>query len=75
MDEIHIRLRISNLEARMVMREIEIAALSREIGSPLTSSKRRAEATERRDTEHEQWWQIKTELEALRKAYPGFARH
>ena len=73
LDEIRIRMRISNLEARLAMREIEMAALSREIASPLTSSKRREEAAERRDAEHEDWWQIKTELDELRRAYPRLA--
>lgn len=75
MDEIRIRLRISNLEARLAMREIEIAALSREIASPLTSSKRREEATERRDAEHADLGRIKIELDELCRSYPRYARH
>ena len=47
------------------MREIEIAALGREIGSPLTSSKRRAEASERRNAEHGLAGSIKEELNEL----------
>ena len=75
MDEVRIRMRISNLEARLAMREIEIAALNREIGRPLTSSIRRAEATEQRDAEQADWWRIKAELDELRRLYPRFARH
>lgn len=75
MDEIRIRMRISNLEARLAMREIEIAALSREIANYLTSSKQRAEAIEYRDLEHADWWKIKAELDDLRRSFPRFARH
>ena len=57
------------------MHEIEIAALSREIGSPLTSTKRKEEASARRDAEIADLWQIKTDLEELRKSYPRLARH
>ena len=50
MDEIRLRMRVSRLEARLALLEIEAAALSREIASPLTSERRREEATECRDT-------------------------
>ena len=75
LDEIRIRLRISNLAARLAMHEIEIAALGREIDSHLTSFKRRVEAAIRRDAQHADWWQIKAELDELRRSYPRFARH
>jgi hypothetical protein len=41
MDEIQYRLRISKLEAKLPMRQIEATALPREIHSPLTSAPRR----------------------------------
>lgn len=68
-------MRLSNLEARLAMREIEIAALGREIESPLTSSKRRAEATDRQDVERADWLRTKEELDELRRSYPRLARH
>ncbi len=40
LDEIRLRIRISNLQARLELCEIEILALSREISSPLTDSER-----------------------------------
>jgi hypothetical protein len=49
MDELHLRMLISNLQARLELCEIEILALSREIFSPLTTSQRQAEAVARRD--------------------------
>jgi hypothetical protein len=48
-DEIRLRMLNQQPRSKVAMREIEIAALNREIASPVTSSKRRAEATERRD--------------------------
>ena len=74
LDEIRIRMRISNLEARLEMLEIEIAALDREIASPLTPSKRMAEATERRDAGRVIASGINAELEELRRSHPRRAR-
>ena len=48
--EIRRRMRVSNLEARLALHEIDAEALLREIKSPLTSGQRRAEATQRRET-------------------------
>lgn len=73
--EIRIRMRISNLEARLAMREIEIADLSREIASSLTSSNRREEGIKRRDAEQADWRQIRAELDEMRRSYPRFAHH
>ena len=75
MGEIRVRMLISNLEARLEMIEIEIEALNREITSTSTLSKRRAEATKRRDAERADWRRIKAELDELRRSYPRFARH
>ena len=41
-------MRITNLQAKCDLHEMEVAALTREIISPLTSSQRRHEAIERR---------------------------
>lgn len=75
MDEIRLRMRVSKLEARLALLEIEAAVLSREIASPLTPERRRQEAKESRDTALAQGRTIMTELESLRKSYPGLARH
>jgi hypothetical protein len=40
LDEIRCRMRLGNLEARIALREIEAAALTREINPPLTSAAR-----------------------------------
>jgi hypothetical protein len=75
MDELRIRMLVSKLEARLALREIEAAALSREIASPLTSERRREDARECRETALAQGSTIRTELESLRKSHPGLARH
>ena len=67
-------MRISNLEARLEMLEIEIAALGREIESPLTSSTRRAEISERREADRVITSGINAELDELRRSYPRLAR-
>jgi hypothetical protein len=68
LDDIRYRLRISKLEARLVLREIECAALIREINSPLTSSERRTEATEQWETWRDESLEISEELKTLREA-------
>ena len=70
MDEIRFRLRVSELEARLALCEIEAAALSREIASSLTSEKRREEAIECRDTALAQGRTIMTKLVSPRKFVP-----
>jgi len=49
------RMRISTLEAKLELREIESDGLSREIKSPLTSRQRRVECVERRDDLQVEW--------------------
>lgn len=75
MDELRIRMHVSKLEARLALREIEAAALTKEIASPLTSEMRREQANESRDTALAQGRSIRTELESLRRSYPDVARH
>jgi hypothetical protein len=74
-EQIRLRLRISNLEARLALREIEAAALAREITSPLTFASRRAEATRRQDAALSEASVIKAELDEIRRLFPGLARH
>ena len=75
MDEIRFRLRVSRLETRLALCEIEAAALSREIGSSLTSERRREEAIECRDTALTEGRTIMTELVSLLSSFPDLARH
>jgi hypothetical protein len=75
LDEIHWRLRVSNLEARVELREIEAAALTREITSPLTSVARQNEAFQRRQALLTEASELKAELDQLRKSIPSWTRH
>jgi hypothetical protein len=65
--EIRTRLLLSKLEAKLAMLQIEAAALSKEIRSPLTSARRRDEATDRRDA-------ALAESSAIIRTYPDSAR-
>jgi hypothetical protein len=68
-------MRISNLEARLALREIEAAALSREIASVLTSASRRAQAIPSRDANLNEASLIRAELHEIRRLFPQLARH
>jgi hypothetical protein len=68
LEDVRRRMRMSNLEARLELHEIEIAALNKKIASPLTSPRRREEALERRDVEQGEWWAIKAELDEMQKS-------
>ena len=70
LDEIRGRMRVSNLEARVELREIEAAASTREITSPLTSATRRTELIQRRDALTTEVSELKAELERVRKSCP-----
>ena len=59
--------RLDNLEAQLVVREIERVGLNAQIDSPETTQKRRAEAIARRDASLIEWGEIMTELEDLRR--------
>ena len=74
-EEIHVRLRITNLEARLALAEIEIAALTREIGSPLMSDEERAVAVHRKETIEAGVPAIRAELEQMRNTYPKEAQY
>ena len=73
MDELRIRILVSKLEARLALREIEAAALTKELASRLTSERRREQANESRQTALAQRRTIRTELESLRSSYPDVA--
>ena len=75
LDEIRWRMRVSNLEARVELCEIEATALAREIASPLTPETRRGEATDRRCTLVTKASDLKSELEEVRRSFPLWARH
>ncbi len=64
MDDID-EIRLGILRARLELCEIEMLALSREILSPLTSSRRRADAVARRDDLSTERPEIAKELDAL----------
>jgi hypothetical protein len=75
LDEIRWRLRVSNLEARKELREIEAAALTREITSPLTSAVRQTEALQRRTVLLAEAFELKAELDQMRRSIPSWTRH
>jgi hypothetical protein len=75
MEEIRRRLRISKLEAKLALCEIEAAALDREIASPLTFANRKLEADKRRDGLRSEASVIRSELDEMRRSYPLLARH
>jgi hypothetical protein len=64
MDDID-EIRLGILRAQLELCEIEILALSREILSPLTNSRRRADAVARRDDLSTERPQIAKELDGL----------
>jgi hypothetical protein len=69
--EIRLRMRISKLEARLALREIEGAALKREINSPLTSLARRNKASESLDAARSEGANLITELDEIRRSHPN----
>jgi hypothetical protein len=62
-------LRLDNLEALLVLREIERVGLNFEIDSPETTPERKANAIARRDEGLIEWGETLTELEDLRNAH------
>jgi hypothetical protein len=69
-DEIRWRMRVTNLEARIELREIDIAAFTREIASPLTPATRRAELTALRAAMLAEVSKLKAELDQMRRSIP-----
>jgi len=67
-------MRISNLEAKFELHQIETAALTRAIASPLTSSQRRTEAINRRDAALVELNEIEAELAKMRRSFPRLDR-
>ena len=58
---------LSNLEARLVVAEIERVGLNFELGSPQITPERRAEAIARRDAVLVEWGETMTKIEELRQ--------
>lgn len=75
LDEIRWRMRVTNLEARVELREIEAAAFTRELKSPLTPEPRRTELTRRRGAILAEVFELKAELEQMRRSFPLRSRH
>lgn len=75
MDEIRYRLRISKLEAKLALRQIEAEALAREIRSPLTSAPRREQATDLRDAALAESSELLADLKSLHNQFPHLVRH
>ena len=67
MDDISFRLRVSKLEAKRELCEIERSALLREINSRLTSLSRRAEALAKRRVLATESAKITEELKQIRR--------
>ena len=74
LDEIRFRLKISNLEARLALVEVEICALEREINSRRTSYERTVEARGSLDAARSEQANLLAELGQMRRAQPGI-RH
>jgi hypothetical protein len=70
LNEINFRMSISNLEARLALVEVEIAALLREINSRMTLYPRTVEARESLDALRSKQASLVTELDQMRRAYP-----
>jgi hypothetical protein len=75
MDEIRLRLRISKLEAKLTLAEIEATALTHEIASPRTPAHRCDEATAHRDGALAAANALRAELDTLRHSFSNLARH
>lgn len=73
-DDARRRARISNLEARLALEEIDAALLSREISSSCTSARRRAEVIRRRDFALIKAAQIKKQLDEMRRLFPDLVQ-
>ena len=71
LDEIRLRMKFTNLEARLALREIDSTDLLREIKSPLTNVKRMNEARERLDAARSERGKLITELDTLRRTHPN----
>ena len=71
LDEIRWRMRVTNLEARIELREIDAAACTREIASPLTPATRRSELIAHRAATLTEVSKLKAELEQVRRSFPA----
>ena len=73
-EDIRRRMRVSNLEARCELHEIEAAALVREIASPLTSAQNRGLAKIRLEAALAELAVIKAELGEMLRLFPHLHR-
>ena len=74
-EDIRRRMRVSNLEARLALHEIDAEALSHEISSPMTSVPKREEAIQRRESALNEVSAIKAALDKMYRSFPHLARH
>jgi hypothetical protein len=74
MEDIRRRMRVSNLEARCELHEIEAAALAREITSPLTPAQNRGLAKIRLEAALAELAVIKAELGEMLRLFPHLHR-
>jgi hypothetical protein len=73
-EELHLRMQVTNLEARLEMCEIERADLRRILKTPLSSSARISEGLKRSRTLEEQARTLSQQLEKLRSTHPHLKR-
>ena len=69
LDDIIYRMRITKLESKLALREIERECLNRQIATRTLTSDRHVEAKERRDQLQTECAQLLTELETVRHAH------
>lgn len=74
LDEISLRMKITNLEARLALIEIKSASMLREIKSPLISLKRTNQIRQSLDTARGEEANLLAELDRIRQSHPNI-RH
>jgi len=67
--EIILKLKITELQAQLALRELERVALNLEIDDPATDDDRKHLASIRRDRTVIEWGEIMTELQELRECH------
>ena len=71
LDEISLRMRISNLEARLALVDIAISDLVREINSASTSYERTIEVRSSLDAKRSEQANLLTQLDQMRRSHPS----
>lgn len=74
LDEISLRMSVSNLEAKLALVDLDMAALEREINSRLTTQKRIIEARISLNALRDKRANLRSELIQLSRAHPDI-RH